>query len=282
MKEYPPEEDGQPDGVQENRTPQEEEAAEYSFDQITEAYNVLMGYEVKVKEEPPSKASPLLRKAGIDEKKARNFFYYYKFHMLGAIAAIIVIAFIVRGCVTRQNPDFTTAFIGEISYSDATDKLGKLIKTNVPEIKVPGFDGAFISKNDKSDQQYAMVMQATVLFAAADVDLFICDKDNFTRYAKNGAFFSLDEVAPKLGIDMEKNKENIVKLDYSDDETGGKTGQKTVKKPSEQHLYVVDISQSKALKQSGVIGKDFIAAIRIHGKHIDAAEKLLKYLMKSE
>lgn len=281
MKEYPAEEDEQDDdAARDNAALPKEEAEGYSFDQITDAYNILMGYEVKVKEEPPSKAAPLLQKAGIDEKKARNFFYYYKFHMLGAIVAIIVIVLTVRGCVMRQNPDFTTAFIGEFSYSTATDKLSELIKTNVPEIKVPGFDGAFISNNDKSDQQYAMVTKATVLFAAGDVDLFICDKENFKKYAKNGAFLSLDEVAPKLGIDLEKNKENIVKLDYSDDESGGKAGQKNEKKPAEQHLYGVDISQSKALKQAGVVGKDFIAAIRTHGKHIDAAEKLLKYLMK--
>jgi hypothetical protein len=62
--------------------PKEPVTGEYSFDQITEAYNVLMGYEVAVKEEPPSKVAPLLKKAGIDEKKARNFFYYYKFYKI--------------------------------------------------------------------------------------------------------------------------------------------------------------------------------------------------------
>ena len=146
---------------------------EYSFDQVTQAYNVLMGYEVALKEEPPSKAAPLLKKAGIDEKKARNFFYYYKFHMLAVIIAIVSLFFIVKGFVNHVNPDFNTAFIGKISYTDVVDKLKDAYKANVPEIKEPGFDGAFISADDQSEQQYAMVMKAVVLFAGGDMDLFI-------------------------------------------------------------------------------------------------------------
>lgn len=248
---------------------------EYSFEQVTQAYNVLMGYEVKTQEEPPSKAAPLLKKAGIDEKKARNFFYYYKYHILAAIVAIVSVVFIVKGCVTRVEPDFNIAFIGRISYSDAADKLKEAIKANVPEIKEPGFDGAFIAADDKSDQQYAMVMKATVLFAAGEVDLFILDKENYLKYAKNGAFMDLDEIAPKLGVDMEKNKENIVGIVETDIETGE---EKPVS--SEKHLYGLNISNSKVLKESGVIGTDFIAAIHVNGKKGEQAVKLLQFLLK--
>lgn len=256
---------------------------EYSFEQITQAYNILMGYEVPFKEEPPSKAAPLLRKAGIDEKKAQNFFYYYKYHILVIIVTIVSIVFIVRGCVNRVDPDFTTAFIGEISYSD-TDKLKELIKANIPEIKEPGFDGAFVSKDDQSDQQYAMVMKATVLFAAGDVDVFILDKSNFERYAKQGAFMSLDEIVPELGIDLEKNKEYIVKVDNSEDESGetsGDTsGDNAVNEPAVAHLYGIDISGSTAFNEAGVIGNEMIAAFSIRGKQQDKAMKLLQFLMK--
>ena len=56
-----------------------------------------------------------------------------------------------------------------------------------------------------------MQMKAMVLFAAADVDLFILDKANFEKYAEQGAFISLDEIAPRLGIDNEKSKPYTMK-----------------------------------------------------------------------
>ena len=256
---------------------------EYSFEQVTQAYNILMGYEIPMKEEPPSKAAPLFKKAGIDEKKARNFLYYYKNHIIIIIIAVISIVFIVKGCVERVDPDFTTAFIGKINYTE-TDKLRDVIKANIPEIKEPGFDGAFITEDDQSQQQYAMVMKATVLFAAGDVDIFILDKASFTQYAKNGAFMSLDEIAPKLGVDMEKNKEYIVKIedyqDVSEAESMDKTAEEPVEEPVEEHLYGIDISQSTALKDVGVFGSEMIATIYINCKQQDKAVKLLQFLKK--
>ena len=248
---------------------------EYSFDQVSQAYNVLMGYEVALKEEAPSKAAPLLKKAGIDEKKARNFFYYYKFHMLAAIIVIVSLVFIVRGCVNQVRPDFNTAFIGKISYTDATDKLKDAYRANLSEIKEPGFDGAFISKDDHSEQQYAMTMKATVLFVGG-MDLFIMDKESYLNYAKNGAFLNLDEIAPGLSADMEKNKDNIVAIEETD--INGEV--KATAEPVVKHLYGVDITNSTVLKEAGVIGKDFIASIYVNSKKSDTALKVLQFLMK--
>ena len=263
-----------------------EKQQEYSFEQITQAYNVLMDYEVAVKEEPPSKAAPLLKKAGIDEKKARNFYYYYKFHILGAIIAIIAIVFTVRGCVTRVDPDFMTAFIGKISYYE-TEKLKDAIKLNIPEIKEPGFDGAFMSDDDAmgGEQQYAMNMKATVLFAAGEIDIFITDKVNFERYAKQGAFLSLDEIAGQLGIDMEKNKDYIVKPeDGSEEDTGekptGDSANNSSDEIGEAHLYGIDISNSIVLKEAGIYGEELIASIFIRCEQKDKAVKMLQFLLK--
>jgi hypothetical protein len=249
---------------------------EYSFEQVTQAYNVLMGYEVALKEEAPSKAAPFLKKAGIDEKKARNFFYYYKFHMLVGIIVILILVFTVKGFINQEKPDFNTAFIGKISYSDVIDQLKDAFKANVPEIKVPGFDGAFLSDDDQSEQQYAMTMKATVLFASGDVDLFITDKESYLRYAKNGAFISLDEIAPGLGVDMEKNKDNVIGIEDTD--INGEA--KVTAEPVVKHLYGVDITNSSVLKESGVLGDSFIVSIYVNSKNSDKALKVIQYLMK--
>ncbi|MEN6313542.1 MAG: hypothetical protein ABFD25_04755 [Clostridiaceae bacterium] len=256
---------------------------EYSFEEITQAYNILMGYEVTIKEEPPSKAAPILKKAGIDEKKARNFFYYYKYHIIVAIILLVGIVFTVRGCVTRVDPDFNIAFIGEISYSDTT-KLKDAIKAGIPEILEPGFDGAFLSDKAAGDQQYAMMSKAMVLFAAGDVDIFILDKACYNTYAKQGAFISLDEIALKLGVDMEKNKDYIVKIEDTTEEPEGNSDKNSKKNtaavPAEEHLYGFDISQSKVLKESGIIAGEMIATIGCRSEQQDKAVKVLQLLME--
>ena len=76
-------------------------AEEYDFEKITEAYNVLMGFNVKIKEEPPSRMAPLLKKAGIDEKKARNFMYYYKYHIIISIVLVIAVVYLSGDASTR-------------------------------------------------------------------------------------------------------------------------------------------------------------------------------------
>lgn len=311
-------------------------AEEYSFNQITEAYNVLMGYEVAVREEPPSKVAPLLKKAGIDEKKARNFFYYYKFYILGALALAVALFFGIRSFVNRVEPDFNIAFLGTFSYLDAVDKLSEDIKKNIPEIKEPGIDGAMLttaympddrqsSGNQPSgtqqqgtgtppsdtgtqqtaggqsqtdpQQQYAMEMKAMVLIAAGDVDVFIVDRDRYEQYAKQGAFLSLDDIAPKLGADIEKNKELITSIVEDEDpletsgikdnqSAGSGTGTSADKAAGDStaivqpRLYGIDVSNSTVLKKAGVLGEDKIVAIFAGSKRTDKAEKFIQYLIK--
>ena len=53
----------------------------YDFDLVTEAYNTLMGYEVKV-EGSARHAGFFPEKFNLDEKKTDNFLHYYKYHIL--------------------------------------------------------------------------------------------------------------------------------------------------------------------------------------------------------
>ena len=235
---------------------------EVDIDEITGAYNLLMGYE-----EPQSKSeikapNPLLKKVGIDEKKAGNFLHYYKIHIIIGVIALIVLATTIRGCVTRVDQDFNMAFLGQLYFSE-TDVLKETIKKEIPEIKEPGFDGAFLGFED-GQQEYAMQMKAMVLFAAADIDLFILDKANFDRYMEQGAFISLDEIAPRLGIDKEKSNPYTIKT----------------KDDTAEHIYGIDISNSKALKESNIQGKEMIAAIPVRSKWPERAEKVIALLLK--
>ena len=243
----------------------QEGGEEISIDEITGAYNLLMGYVEPQSEAEMTPPNPLLKKVGIDEKKAGNFFHYYKVHIIVGIIALLVIAFTVRGCVTRVDPDFNIAFLGELYYSE-TDVLKGTIQKEIPEIKEPGFDGAFLGSGDSADaqQEYAMQMKAMVLFAAAEVDLFIIDKANFDRYAAQGAFISLDEIAPRLGIGSDQSEP-----------FKARAGEDTA-----EHIYGIDISKSEVLKSSNIQGREMIAAIPVRSKLPDKAEKVIALLLK--
>lgn len=233
-----------------------------NIDEATNAYNVLMGYEVEIPPEPYKKPNFIYKKLGVDEKKARNFFHYHKFHIIISIIALIVIATTVRSCVNRVEPDVNLAFIGNLYYDSEVVKATLLPK--LPEFKEIGIDGAYLSPDGKGEQEMAMQTKKMVLLAAGDVDIYILDKANFDSVAKQGAFVNIDKLVETLNIDLEKNKEYIVK---------------TEDEPS-SHLYGIDISSSKLLETTKVIGDTKIAAISIRAKNYDKAVKVLKLLLE--
>ncbi len=247
-----------------------------------------MGYETKEKEEAPGKAAPLFKMAGIDEKKARNFFYYYKFYILAIILLIGFVIYSVNSCTNRVVPDFNAAFIGRIGYTEATKTLKDSIKAGIPIIKEPGIDGAYIDKTIQGEQLYAMEMKLVVLTAAADIDVFILDKGYYERFAKQGLFISLDEIAPGLGVDISKNQELVLAIeDFEDltDTEGNEASESSSAEVTQEstsetpHLYGIDVTNSTVLKESGVIADNMIVAVPLATKHQDKAEAFLKFLL---
>lgn len=239
---------------------------EYSMEQIDEAYNLLMGYESE-QPETPAKSSPVLglvyRKLNLDEKKVNNFFHYHKTHIVVSIIALIVLITTVRGCVNRVNPDLFFTIMGDIYVTDV-EKVQNGIKEILPEAKAPQVDSVILTEKDQGEQAYAMQMKAVTLMAAGDMDLLILDKINFERFAKQGAFISLEDLANELGIDREKNKSYVITP-----EEGGK-----------EALYGINVTESAFLKQQNIKGKEMIAAIRINAKHQDKAVSLFKQIIK--
>ena len=57
-----------------NSTQDQESGEQINIDEVTSAYNLLMGYVEPQAEEEAKAPNPLMQKMGIDEKKAKNFF----------------------------------------------------------------------------------------------------------------------------------------------------------------------------------------------------------------
>lgn len=241
---------------------------ETKIEELNWAYNVLMGRPTgKSEEEEINESSPIFKKLGINQKKMSNIFHYYKFHILISILVLLFVGYTVKGCVTRVDPDLNIAFVGNYYYTDTSPLKEKILNEwlDINEILI---DGAILSENGNPELNYAMQMKAAVLFGAGDIDVFILDKPNFEKYAKQGAFTSLDELTEELNIDLEKNKDYILKAEVKEGE-----------EESEEHLYGIDVSGSRIFSDNIIIGDEKIAAIYIRTKRYDLSVEFLKLLL---
>lgn len=250
--------------LKKHRAQSQSGTSEVDMDKVTEAYNLLMGYIVEIPESEQFKPSPLLKKLGVDEKKARNFLYYYKFHILIGLVAIIAVFFTVKGIVTRVDPNLNVAFVGSF-YFETSEHFKTKVEESIPELVEVSIDHAFLYPDDNTEQGMAMTMKATVIFAAQDVDVYILDKENFDKFSVAGAFMSLDGLVESLGIDTEANHDFY----------------KTVEgEEQEEHLYGVDVSDNEIFNETGVQGNQMIAALGVRGEFYDNALELLKLLLE--
>ena len=243
-------------------------STEINIDEINHAYNLLMGYEADYYgSDVIVKPNLILKKIGVDEKKFKNFLHYYKFHIIGAVVIIVILVSMIRGgvnnAINTAAIDLNLAFIGKIACSD-TDTLKQKITAALPELEVVSTDSVVIYEGMDAQLEYASNTKAAILFAVADVDVLIIDREVFKRYSGQGTFVSLDGIAANLDIDREKNKDYILK-----NEEGKET-----------HFYGIDVTSNPIFKESGIIGENMIVAIKASCKHYDNAIKLVELLAK--
>jgi len=235
------------------------------FERITNAYNLLMGYEIPEDENvPPKKPNPVLKWLGIDQKKFETFIHYYKFHILGGIAALVFLISLIYSIVTNVDPDLNVAFVGSIFYQD-TEVFKEKVKDAIPDLKAVGTDSAIIFEGMDGQMEIASNMKLTVLFAAADMDVFIIDKQQFDKFAQQGTFEKLDELAEELKIE-----EQGIKVYRAKAEEDGK-----------EYIYGIDLTQNAVLKECGIEGEEIIGAVRVDSKHREEAISLIKYLFNN-
>jgi len=261
-----------------------DEASEAEFQKSTDAYRILMGYEV---EEPKVEtketyADKAFEKIGIDKKKADNFFHYYKYHILIGIVVVILLFFTVRSIVTKVDPDISIGLMGEINF-DVQDNFKDKITKNVPEIKEISMDTVVLSDRYTDESTYAYLQKALVLLAASDIDMFLVNRYAFDKYAENGAFMPLDQVIKDNNIDVSDNQ--TIKLRVVDEWEEPSSATDTQRRPktyvdAEPKIYGIDVTNSDFFKDIDIIGPEKILVVRVQPKNYDLVLKLIKLFTK--
>ena len=260
-----------------------DEEAEQSFKDQTDAYRILMGYEVNVpvvqrKETSTDKA---LEKVGLDRGKVGNFFYYHKYHIIAILLAIIAVFFVAKEIITKVEPDAQIGIMGEV-YQDDFDKLKQRITENIPELKEIQFDSSTMTDNYSTGQDYVYIQKAQVLLIASDIDVFILNRYAYDYFVQNGAFMDLEEYAKKYNVDVSKSeslKDRVVDEWEDPKENKPRTPKSYI--DSEPKLYGIDISDSQIFKGiENVVGPEKILAVRSVPHNKEVADKLIELFVK--
>lgn len=141
-----------------------------------------------------------MRKLQVDEEKKKkwdNFWYYYKYHVLGGVFALFCLFIFIRDLWTRVDYDYTVGFLGEYSLSEEdSESLQKWFEENGEdlngdgEVQVQIADYPLPDGETGSDPQFFVANQTKFM---ADIQegtsmLFFLNEGNYERFKKMDVF----------------------------------------------------------------------------------------------
>lgn len=248
----------------------------YTIQDIDKAYMIVKGItysdpeEEKKKKERRENPNLLFKLLGVDEEKARNFIYYYKWHALGLFAIIAVTVMIVLSIVNRVNPNLKIIITGKV-YIAETAVFSEKITNELESVENTQVQNIYLSGESNSEADVAMQTKFAVEIAAGNNDIFIIDEEKYFMLATQGAFKPVKDFIGDLsafGLDEELNEDLIVTMDLGDDIT------------YEPELYGIDVSNNTYLLDAGVMADRMILAFGAAGEYPENAKAFTKLLLE--
>jgi len=238
----------------------------YTIEDVTQAYNLLMGITYIDKNEEERQRAlrenpPLLaRLLKVDPIKLENFFHYYKIHMIVSVLVIVVLFFSIRSCINHVNPDFVVVCYGKVYCQDQT-QVENNVKERLPGTVAPSVQ--FLSSMSEDPQyEYATQMKFVAMIAAKDVDIVIMDRENFEMHLTQGMFLPLDDLVG--GFDFPEESYVSGKEIIEQSEAGD-----VVEGPS--YIYGIDISGNEFIKGNNIYADSAVIGIVQNTERMDRA-----------
>ncbi|NLZ73975.1 MAG: hypothetical protein GX905_09235 [Bacteroidales bacterium] len=234
----------------------------YTIEDVEKAYKALSGItytdteEEKKKERRKKHPNPIFKLLKVDEEKARNFIYYYKWHGIAILLIVVALVLTINSLANRDEPNLKIIIGGNLYISDS-----QIIEEEISLITNGSINAQVqnIYLTDSGSSQIEMGMQTkfTVELVAGNNDIFILDEEKFMQLSKQGAFKPVEKVLGNisdLGIDMQINEDLFVSI--------------TSEEYENEELYGIDISDSQLLREAGVIGERMILAFGHSGENL--------------
>lgn len=250
--------------------------ADESFATITKAYRLILEYEDrKLTDAFNEQEYGKYKKMAGQAQKMDHFWRYYKFHTLGAIAAV---ALIIYGVISFMNyreeqerlanlppVDLNVSFMGNYMLKDDAPKkepIETALLTAFPEWKRFVSTLTFVPKDQQS--QFAYMQKAVLVLATEHPDVYIMDESIFDWIGVQGMLLKLDDDVN--GVFKPHLTDSLTKKLKTDEDT-------------QEHVYGIDLSKSALVNQLPLYKENMIIGIRVDSKNPDKAKAFInKYL----
>lgn len=236
---------------------------------INRAYKLL----TEAAQETASAGGPAAQKHPLLEK-LEHYFYYYKFHMLGALVLIVLIIFSVKGYMDQRAERealaklppaaATVSFFGDFYIAD-TDKIGSYLAGQIPGWQRVAVSLTQVPKEIKSDFDVALQQKSVIALISEHPDVYIMDSNTFKSLMAQGALLSLDEYASAFQPYMTEANA------YRGQAEGDRSPQ----------LYGLDVTGSSLFQTFPIRGEQKIVGIRRDSQQRENAVKLITWLLQS-
>ncbi len=133
-------------------------------------------------------------------QKIEYIFDYYKFYIIGAVIAVLIVTSVVRTWINNKPLAFYAMFLNgagtemAVSAQDMEKQFADYADIDDGAQNVVIDTTASFNPNVNSQFSMAENAKITALFASHDLDAMVIDPGVFTYYALNGAFLDLRQV----------------------------------------------------------------------------------------
>jgi len=233
---------------------QEKNGEDINLQEITEAYNELMGFEKYKKLDVNSKSF-----------KVRQFLFHYLSYIIIFAGIVSLLLWMFLPKLTEKKPDLSVTFVGSF-YLLESEELEAQLYNNIDGLEKLVVEIIYLDKNSPDgeyDEAGRVRLAGTIISKQADI--FIEDDENFTFMISEGVLMPLDDIIPVLDVKIEPSR-----YIYGVDEQGKKW------------IYGIDVSYNKKLLKAAFGNTIRIFSIAKETEHFDKVIKGSNIILKED
>ena len=191
---------------------------------------------------------------------------YYKFHILGVIGISLVL-YVIGTSMYRSTFDtvFSCVYLNNRSEQELnTDLVTKGFREHLElnDKQLISTESMYISYgNDATEFSYASLAKIPALVASRQLDVMICDQENFDHFASLDGFYNLETSLPEDVLSLVKDR-----IVYG-------TSQEGVTIPCG-----IDLTGTAFARQSHLAMEPAILSIVGNSTHMDYISEFLRYI----
>lgn len=228
-------------------------------------------------EKPHTKFSDLTK-----EEKFEHILTYYKFHIFGVIAVILVVGWMLNHYIINPPPSTgldISIFTSDYNVGD-TQKWGESLTAVVIEEGVN--EEVFVEyyySGEIEDAQTEMANQAKLAakIQMNEMDICIFEGESYLEFYHEGVLRTLDDLTEELNISEKLLlQNNEILAEYPD----LKNSEEFQMEGSLDNIILIDVTDNAKIKDIIITDKPIYVSVFINALRIEEIEKWLAYIIE--